>query len=573
MSFSANVIINAEDFTQNPFAVRQVAMSPLFSYSTDATHIILGDYKAKPTNAAGSVTFSGVASGLYTLTFFGTSRITPVTINVNQTGDWNAVDLLTVSVSGVNPNTVAYSQAQSDAKYITTGQTGAFGSPANVVYTTGNQNISGAKTLFSDLTMATGRAVIWETETAPIRMYGYYGGIIISGFGSLSSIGGGTVQTDNGFTVGGLNSNGFYAWYNHNTTHTASIGFGDDDVVYSNRPLRLPALNVVKNTTTSDNGEYFSFLQPSLDNANTNAFAFGRSLDGYDCALLSFTPNYGDGISLTSWNLNGDTNGITMQNGNLVGINGTNDGLGYQLQIFGGTQFQGATNFQGNSVFQGGTVSFGNGTVLAVGQGYMVASNSGSNAGFLGNRDVSGNIVSFDLLSDSNPSLGWSMQLQASDANLYIVDRANGNNMVTFGVGGPMNVNTNLTVSGNRVLSLADTGNFTIKNPVNYNAWIANPISGSGVYGTYIGRNFKITGISLGVEVTGTSGTMTCNIYQRSTAGLRTLVSGASIRSGIFHSGYAVNTLATGQNRFSIDLTGAYAGFSGLSIGIFGQEI
>ncbi len=170
----ANVTINAEFFTQNPFAVRKVVMTPLYSYAIDGSEIVAGDRLIKTTNSSGSVVFSGVVSGAYRLDFIGPNRITPVTILVNNTGNLNAANLVVASVSGTNTSAIAYSQAQSDARfypltsnpshYITTGQTGNFGggSVANVVYTTGDQTIAGSKTYanigtFEDLLRISGQ--------------------------------------------------------------------------------------------------------------------------------------------------------------------------------------------------------------------------------------------------------------------------------------------------------------------------------------------------------------------------------------------------------------------------------
>lgn len=116
-----NVNIKVEDFTQQPWNVRQVVMTPLYSYTVDGNNIVPGDRLVRRTDANGSVTFSGVVSGAYELEFIGSHRITPLEILVSGTGTLNAKDLIGIRLSGLSASEMAYSMAQSDVRFAAKG--------------------------------------------------------------------------------------------------------------------------------------------------------------------------------------------------------------------------------------------------------------------------------------------------------------------------------------------------------------------------------------------------------------------------------------------------------------------
>lgn len=78
----------------------------------------------------------------------------------------------------------------------------------------------------------------------------------------------------------------------------------------------------------------------------------------------------------------------------------------------------------------------------------MVVSSATGNAGFLASRNLTSKIVSFDLLDNVNPATGWSIQMQASNENLAVVDRVNGVNLLYLTSGIGLTVNGGITTTG-----------------------------------------------------------------------------------------------------------------------------
>ena len=91
---TANITVQAADFTDTAFSGRHVTMTPQFSYSIEGNNLILGDRLTQTTDANGQTIFSGVVSGNYTLDFIGPFKVTSVPIYVNATGNLNAKDLI-----------------------------------------------------------------------------------------------------------------------------------------------------------------------------------------------------------------------------------------------------------------------------------------------------------------------------------------------------------------------------------------------------------------------------------------------------------------------------------------------
>jgi hypothetical protein len=127
-----------------------------------------------------------------------------------------------------------------------------------------------------------------------------------------------------------------------------------------------------------------------------------------------------------------------------------------------------------------------------------------------------------------------------------------------------------LTINGSNVVTANQTG---VKQRVIYNFFFPTTTTGTALSSQYIPASITVSGINIGVETSGTSGILNCAIYQRTTGGSRSLVASVSLFSGSFHSGTLQNVIVTGNNRLSLDLTGSYTGFLGLSVGVLGREL
>ena len=100
----------------------------------------------------------------------------------------------------------------------------------------------------------------------------------------------------------------------------------------------------------------------------------------------------------------------------------------FALQKNNGTEYF-SQQQNGTAWFHNGQVIFGNGTQFTRNSdAYMLATSAnGSNAGFTASRGDNTSYSSFDLCDNtagSSCSTGWSMQMQPSDVNFYIMDRA-----------------------------------------------------------------------------------------------------------------------------------------------------
>lgn len=142
-------------------------------------------------------------------------------------------------------------------------------------------------------------------------------------------------------------------------------------------------------------------------------------------------------------------------------VQGTNSNLSavanLAIQGEGGKLYIGAmkddgssatTQISGTAHFGGGAVSFGDGSTLGVGAAYMQATSAGGDAGYIANRDNTGHYVSFDLLDNSNPSTGWSMQMQPGSEDLHFVDRVAGIDRMTFTSAGDISMNGPILANG-----------------------------------------------------------------------------------------------------------------------------
>ncbi len=168
--------------------------------------------------------------------------------------------------------------------------------------------------------------------------------------------------------------------------------------------------------------------------------------------------------------------------------------------------------------------------------------------------------------------------LNQIEGNLFSITGAGGI-IVTTGNSYLYISGENLSTSGN----VENTGtalqnqinNISPTIPINHNFFFDYPFSGLNMAESYIQEDFIITGIVLGVNVTGFSNNhLGCEFYQRLTDGITKIyLASEFLPTGTYHKlSTQSNLLVTGMNRLTIDITGLLSGFEGFSIGILGYK-
>lgn len=165
---------------------------------------------------------------------------------------------------------------------------------------------------------------------------------------------------------------------------------------------------------------------------------------------------------------------------------------------------------------------------------------------------------------------GVSGVLAASAGGGGTVYNITGTGSITINNTASGNINNTFNVSGNvsNNTTLNTTGNF-----VNMSFFFDeyNLATGVNLQEGFVSRDFFFTGYALGVYTSGTRGTISGNLYQRTTANSKVNLSSFVLNSGAFFYGSGgFNTVISGMNRVGIDIYTLGTGFTGLSVGVFG---
>lgn len=106
------------DFGQNPITTRRMNVYPLWIVTVSGTNLVTGDRLTYTNDSTGNVIVSNMVAGGYKIEFLGqyTTTIFTNVFGTNVAGNVSAKDYVTAMLQ-VNPATVAYSQAQADARF------------------------------------------------------------------------------------------------------------------------------------------------------------------------------------------------------------------------------------------------------------------------------------------------------------------------------------------------------------------------------------------------------------------------------------------------------------------------
>lgn len=98
-------------------------------------------------------------------------------------------------------------------------------------------------------------------------------------------------------------------------------------------------------------------------------------------------------------------------------------------------------------------------------------------------------------------------------------------------------------------------------------------ITGVNLSEVFVGRNFILTGYSLGLITSGTVGTTSGSLYQRTLTNNKTIFANFEINNGLlsYVSG-GLSQQISGMNRVGIDILAKASGATGLCVGLFGGE-
>lgn len=119
---NANVYVAWEDITSVPLAGAVTTAKPLASSFNGTNAVALNSRKA--TNDVNGVAwFSNLVVGNYLISVATTEIVSPFTIQVTNSGTYNAIDL-PAALTNTPSGQVAYTQAQSDARYVKVPPTG-----------------------------------------------------------------------------------------------------------------------------------------------------------------------------------------------------------------------------------------------------------------------------------------------------------------------------------------------------------------------------------------------------------------------------------------------------------------
>lgn len=145
-----------------------------------------------------------------------------------------------------------------------------------------------------------------------------------------------------------------------------------------------------------------------------------------------------------------------------------------------------------------------------------------------------------------------------------------GNNLY---IGGSLLSNSdNVESTGTLLQNQID--NISVTSLINHNFFFDYPFSGLNAAESYIQEDFTITGIVMGVNITGNADSIGCEFYQRLSDGTTKIpLTNEILETGSYHKLTSQpDLLVTGMNRLVIDLTGVVTGFEGLSVGVLGYR-
>jgi hypothetical protein len=459
---SANVFISAEDFTQTPFALRKITLTPLFDYSVDGLNIVTADRLTQTADTSGDVTFSNVISGTYELEFHGSYKTTKIPIQVSGTGTLNAVNLIG-AYTGLNPN-LAYSKSQSDSLfYPWTNPLGFVSTVSGAFYPSNNPSgfITGIATGNFVTTGQTGNFV---TTAQTGNFYprsnpsGFITGLATGNFVTSNQTGSFVTNNQTGSFVTTLQTGAFYAASNPS-------GF-------------ITGLNTGSFVTTSQTGSFVTTAQTGsfVDAAHTGSFITTANTGlFYPSSNPSGFLTSAQAGGVQSLNVSGATiSGVVT----LTGIGGLVISRTGQTIVFsGGAGGTGSANLT-NVVFTTGTQTISGGKTFASiidapGLSYLGATYIDTNALQM-HGSVNGNAVAIDWgnrqLWETNEgaTLDW------------------GHRQLT---GGPWD-SMGLSVNGVNVVLTSQTGSFGGSNPVNVvHTTGTEIISGAKTFATQIAIN------------------------------------------------------------------------------------
>jgi hypothetical protein len=113
-----------QNFTQNPQAIRQVYLTPLWNVAINgATNINVGQRQSKQTDSSGSLIVSNMIYGSYLVEFVGQNRTNGFTncfdVSIATNSLVNAANYICVGTNSTDTSGFAYTKSQSNGRFMT----------------------------------------------------------------------------------------------------------------------------------------------------------------------------------------------------------------------------------------------------------------------------------------------------------------------------------------------------------------------------------------------------------------------------------------------------------------------